>query len=138
MTNVWALEGNVVADATMKLFSESELTEFKIANSRYISKDKEKTTFVTCKMWGKRGVALLPYIVKGARLTVTGTGEIDEWEKDGQRHSKVVIRVDDVSLGAKRSASPSPARQEYGDEKVTANSGSSTVNDGDFTDDIPF
>jgi single-strand DNA-binding protein len=136
MTNVIVLEGNIVADAESKTVGETNLTEFKIANTRYISKGKEKTAFVKCKWWGQRGLSVQAYLVKGKRITVTGAMEIDEWEKNGQKKSMVVINVTDVSLGAKGSSSP--AKQEYGDEKTTANSGSSTVSDGDFTDDIPF
>ena len=136
MTNVIVLEGNIVADAESKTIGETNLTEFKIANTRYISKGKEKTAFVKCKWWGARGVSVQSYLLKGKRITVTGAMEIDEWEKDGQRKSMVVINVTDVSLGAKGSSSA--PKQEYGDEKTTGNSGSASVSDGDFTDDIPF
>ena len=137
MTNLIVLEGNLVADAIGKEIGETHLTEFKIANTRYVSKGKQKTAFVDCKWWGQRGLIVQEYLVKGKRVTVTGVLEIDEWEKDGVRKSRPNINVTDLSLGGGKTAEGGGKKQEYGDEQTTANSGSAR-NDGDFTDEIPF
>lgn len=49
--------------------------------------DSKKTSWVTCKMFGERAEKLAQYITKGAAVTVTGAFKLDEWEKDGVKHS---------------------------------------------------
>jgi single-strand DNA-binding protein len=141
VTNVIVLEGNLTADAAEKMVGESQLTEFTIASNRYVAKGKEKTVFMACKWWGTRGAAVAGYLAKGKRVTVSGYYDQDEWtgNEDGKKHSRPFINVSDVSLGGGGSRDgAAPCKQEYGDEQTTGNSGSASVSDGDFTDDIPF
>lgn len=60
--------------------------------------DSKKTSWVTCKMFGERAEKLAQYITKGAAVTVTGALQIDEWEKDGVKHSRPCILVNDIQL----------------------------------------
>lgn len=133
MTNSIVLEGNIVADATVKAVGETQLTEFKVANTRYLSKDKEKTVFILCKMWGARGVAVQSYLQKGKRVTVTGALEIDEWEKDGIRRSMANIVVTDLSL-APKGAAPKAVADSVPSPEPSVEAGASE----EFNDDIPF
>jgi single stranded DNA-binding protein len=138
MTNIIVLEGNLVEDAVLKAVGESSVTEFRIANNRYISKGKQRTTFIKCVWWGSRGAAVYSYLTKGKRVTVEGKFEIDEWpDAKGEKHSQPVINVPDVSLGASV-AREGGGRPEYSGEQTTRNSGDSSIDDGEFHDDIPF
>ena len=60
--------------------------------------DSKKTSWVTCKMFGERAEKLAQYITKGASVTVTGAFQLDEWEKDGVKHSRPCILVNDIQL----------------------------------------
>ena len=60
--------------------------------------DSKKTSWVTCKMFGERAEKLAQYITKGAAVTVTGAFQLDEWEKDGVKHSRPCILVNDIQL----------------------------------------
>ena len=60
--------------------------------------DNKKTSWVTCKMFGERAEKLAQYITKGAAVTVTGAFQLDEWEKDGVKHSRPCILVNDIQL----------------------------------------
>jgi single-strand DNA-binding protein len=61
--------------------------------------ENEKVSWVSCKMFGERAQKLAQHIVKGTKLTVTGSFEMDEWEKDGVKHSRPVIIVNDFDFG---------------------------------------
>lgn len=60
--------------------------------------DSKKTSWVTCKMFGERAEKLAQYITKGSVVTVTGAFQLDEWEKDGVKHSRPCILVNDIQL----------------------------------------
>lgn len=60
--------------------------------------ENKKTAWVTCKMFNERAEKLAQYIKKGSLVTVTGAFQMDEWEKDGVRHSRPVILVNDIQL----------------------------------------
>ena len=60
--------------------------------------DSKKTSWVTCKMFGERAEKLAQYITKGSAVTVTGAFQLDEWEKDGVKHSRPCILVNDIQL----------------------------------------
>ena len=60
--------------------------------------DSKKTSWVTCKMFGERAEKLAQYITKVAAVTVTGAFQLDEWEKDGVKHSRPCILVNDIQL----------------------------------------
>ena len=49
-------------------------------------------------MFGERAEKLAQYITKGAAVTVTGAFQLDEWEKDGVKHSRPCILVNDIQL----------------------------------------
>ncbi len=62
--------------------------------------ENKKTAWVSCKVLGERAAKLAQYLTKGGQVTVTGTFQLDEWEKDGVKHSKPVIIVNDIQLPA--------------------------------------
>lgn len=61
--------------------------------------DNEKTSWVTCKMFGERVQKLAQYITKGTKLTVSGAFVMDEWENNGVKHSRPVILINDFEFG---------------------------------------
>ena len=60
--------------------------------------DNKKTSWVTCKVFGERAEKLAQYVTKGSPVTVTGAFQLDEWEKDGVKHSRPCILVNDIQL----------------------------------------
>lgn len=60
--------------------------------------DNKKTAWVSCKLFGERAEKLAQYLTKGSQVTVTGNFQLDEWEKDGVKHSRPVIVVNDIQL----------------------------------------
>lgn len=60
--------------------------------------DNKKTAWISCKLFGDRAEKLAQYLTKGSQVTVTGAFQLDEWEKDGVKHSRPVIVVNDIQL----------------------------------------
>lgn len=61
--------------------------------------ENEKTSWVSCKMFGERAQKLAQHITKGTKLTVTGSFVLEEWENNGVKHSRPVILVNDFEFG---------------------------------------
>lgn len=54
--------------------------------------------FIDCTMFGSRGEALSKYVAKGSKVVVEGKIRWSQWEKDGQKRSKIEIVVDELEL----------------------------------------
>lgn len=63
--------------------------------------DNKKTSWLRCKLFGERAEKLAPYLTKGAKITVSGSFVLEEWEKDGVSHSMPCILINDVDLPPK-------------------------------------
>lgn len=75
--------------------------------------DNEKTVWLRCNLWGKRGEALQNYLVKGQKVAITGELFVSEWEKDGQKNKMVEVDVREIDLIGDKS--PSQQTQSYPD-----------------------
>ena len=60
--------------------------------------------YIGCAVFGKYGEKIAPSLVKGARVTVSGSLRQSQWEKDGQKRSKIEIIAQNVEL-------PKPTKQ---------------------------
>lgn len=89
--------------------------------------DNKKTAWVTCKVLGDRAQKLSQYLIKGSQVTVSGSFQFDEWERDGVKHSRPVIIVNDLQLPPKnQSQQPVQQQKQYNEPPM------------DFDDDIIF
>lgn len=70
--NNLTINGNLVRDMEIKDVKGLLIGEFTIANNQRVSKDKEETTFLKCTLFGSRVEALEKFLVKGAKVLVTG------------------------------------------------------------------
>ncbi len=74
-------------------------------------KEKETQLFLEASIFGKAAEVLNTYAgAKGTQIFLTGKLKTEQWEKDGQKHSKVVMMIEDFQfLGSKddnKSAQP--------------------------------
>jgi single-strand DNA-binding protein len=96
--NKTILVGNLVADAQLRyLSSGSSVLDFRLASTRG-SKGKEQTLFIDCSLFGERGVKVAEFLTKGKKLLVDGVLRLEQWEKDGEKRSKISIMVDNVEF----------------------------------------
>jgi len=69
------------------------------------------TCFVDVQVWGKTAENCGQYLRKGSQIVVEGKLQLDEWEKDGQKRSKIRVRADRVHfVGARATSSGTPAQ----------------------------
>lgn len=101
--NHLVFQGRNVRDLELKTTQSGiENMKFTLAwNEKY--KETERKCFLTCKAWRQTAKFLDTYFhSKGSEKTVEGTLETEEWEKDGQKHSQVVLNVEKVHFCGKR------------------------------------
>jgi single-strand DNA-binding protein len=70
-------------------------------NNKYKAKDgsqREEVTFVGVTVWGKTGELCAEYLRKGSSCYVEGRLKLDEWEKDGQKRSKLTVVAEAVQF----------------------------------------
>ena len=135
--NSWNFTGNIGNDAeTRHIPSGEAVVGFNVAvKSGY--GDKAVTTWVRCAIWGKRGEAVAPYLLKGQLVGVSGELSAREWQnKDGQTKTSIEVRVNDVQLLGKKDGQQqaAPQRQAPQQQAKPADSGGF----GDFDSEIPF
>lgn len=59
--------------------------------------------YVDCVIFGKRADALGQYLVKGTKVAVEGKLRWSQWERDGQKRSKLEVVVDEIEFLSRKS-----------------------------------
>lgn len=54
----------------------------------------EETCFVDIEAWGRTGETIARYMKKGRQIFIEGRLKFDQWERDGQRRSKLSVVAD--------------------------------------------
>lgn len=98
MNNITIL-GRIGRDPEMRTTaSGTQILSFPVADSKKV-RDVEKTTWYECSIFGARAAALQQYIRKGEQITVSGSHELQTWDKDdGTKGFKCAVMVNDVGL----------------------------------------
>ena len=92
------LMGNLTADPEVRqLPSGMSVADLRLAVSeKYKNKagaDVENTCFVDVVVWDRQAENCGKYLSKGSQVFVEGKLQLDEWEKDGQKRSKIRVRA---------------------------------------------
>lgn len=79
--------------------------------------------FLTCVMFGTRAESVSGYLHKGSKVAVEGKLRFSQWEKDGQKRSKIEVMIDDLELLTPRNQAPATqapieATAYYADENL--------------------
>ena len=141
--NIVILKGNLTRDPESRNIQAGDrtttVTNFTIAVNRHFkradgSRDKE-TTFVDCEAWDTGAETITRLVKKGDPILVRGALKLDTWETDGQKRSKLKVRINEFELLYR-----APARSQE-DEDAGATEGTpETVPPDPAADgeDIPF
>lgn len=70
----------------------------------------DRGNFIDCTIFGKRAEALSHYLTKGQKVAIAGELRYSTWDKDGQRHSKLDVIVDDIVFMSQRQDAAQPAQ----------------------------
>lgn len=67
--------------------------------------------FVDCTMFGNRAESISRYLVKGTKVAIEGKLRWSQWERDGQKRSKLEVIVDEIEFMHRQSDSAAPVQQ---------------------------
>lgn len=142
--NIVVLKGNLTRDPELKNVGDNNtaVVNFTIAVNRAYkradgTKDQE-VTYVDCEAWDSGGKAIHDYVKKGDPILVQGALKLDSWETDGQKRTKLKVRVSKFEMLWR-----APANSGSNNSSAANNSSDSSSNDSDLgadagADDIPF
>ena len=68
--------------------------------------------FVDCTMFGTRAESLARFLFKGTKVAIEGKLRWSQWERDGQKRSKLEVVVDDLEFMSSRQQA-APMQQQY-------------------------
>jgi single-strand DNA-binding protein len=96
MVNTLIYQGRITKDLELKqTSSDITYTEFTIAWSEKY-KESETKCFLRCKAWRSTAEFLSKYFFKGKEIAINGHLVTEEWEKEGQKQSRMICVVDKV------------------------------------------
>ena len=144
------LIGNLTRDPQLSyLPSQMPVVEFGMAvNDRRKQQDgsyADKANFIDLSIFGKRAEALQKYVKKGDPLFVEGKLDYQQWEKDGQKRSRLKVIVQNFEFIGKSGGGQSGGNQGGGYQQSAPAPASNSVpssseapQGGGMDDDIPF
>lgn len=105
--------------------------------------------FIDCTMFGTRAQSVSRFLSKGSKVAIEGKLRWSQWERDGQRRSKIEVIVDDIEFLTSRNDGPrnagaptyqAPAYQQQAPAyQVPAQQPAAPVVDASvYDEDIPF
>jgi single-strand DNA-binding protein len=136
------LIGNLTRDVQLKQTPKGQaVADLGLAvNEKYKTPDgevKENVTYVDVVLWGKQAEIAAEYLAKGSPVFIEGRLQLDQWESEGQKRSKMRVRADRMQFlpsgGRKGEASSSGRLSSARNEEPAG------VSAADYPDDeIPF
>jgi len=119
--NRLALSGRLTADPELKyLPSGTAVANLRLASNRTYTTNgdrREEALFVDVEVYGKAAEAVAQHKGKGAFLIVDGRLRQNTWEREGQRHSRLLVVADQVIFGPVPGAPADVATQPVGEDK---------------------
>lgn len=100
--------------------------------------DKEEVCFVDVTVWGKTADACAEHLRKGSECFIEGRLKLDQWEKDGQKRSRMTVVADGVQFLDRRKGEAAQGQERAA---TPAQRPSAPVDQGQHDgggDDIPF
>ncbi|MBI3794233.1 MAG: single-stranded DNA-binding protein [Nitrospinae bacterium] len=75
---------------------------------------KEEVLFIDVNVWGKSAEACAEYLKKGSPVFVEGRLKLRQWEKDGEKKSKIEVTASTVQFLSSGPGGGKPSRQQDG------------------------
>ena len=67
--------------------------------------------FIDCTMFGARAESLSRYLSKGTKVSIEGKLRWSQWEREGQKRSKIEVIVDELEFMSSRNKTERLRRQ---------------------------
>lgn len=104
--------------------------------------------FIDCTMFGARAQSVSLFLSKGSKVAIDGKLRWSQWERDGQKRSKIEVIVDEIEFMSQRqqgqlgsepvyatpATAPQPYQQQIGGMPQAVGPVTGTI----YNDDIPF
>ena len=95
----------------------------------------EETTFVDVTLWGRTAEVAGEYLSKGSPILIEGRLKLDQWEKDGQKRSKLSVVGERMQMvGGKGGGGPGGGGGGGGGSRGRGQSDNSYDDGGDYGD----
>jgi single-strand DNA-binding protein len=116
--NLVTLLGNLGADPELKTSTKGPVLKMRLATEySFLNKEKndreKRTEWHQLTMFGARAEALSRILHKGERIMITGRLQTHSYDKDGQKHYRTEIIVEDLCFagggGARANGAFTPA-----------------------------
>ncbi len=106
--------------------------------------------FIDCTMFGARAESVSRFLGKGSKVAIEGKLRWSQWERDGQKRSKIEVVVDEIEFlsrsgensggysggyGASQTGQP---QQQYGGQPAQQAPATPVVDTSVYDEDIPF
>lgn len=75
---------------------------------------EDYTNFIDCTMFGARAESLSHILTKGMLVCIEGRLRWSQWERDGQKRSKIEVIVDEIELPSRSQGAGAEGGQAYG------------------------
>jgi single-strand DNA-binding protein len=145
------LMGNLTRDPEVRYTPKgSAVGDLSLAiNSSYKTADgqiKEEVCYVDIVVWGRQAETCKEYLSKGRAVFIEGRLQLEQWESNGEKKSKLKVRAERVQFiggapgGARSGGAGAPAKSEK--TRSTTSVAETPAPDpemaGAAEDDIPF
>lgn len=98
------ISGNLTREPELRsTASGTQVLSFGVAvNDRHKNQKagewEDYPNFIDCTMFGTRAEKLAPYLHKGSKVAIEGKLRYSQWEKDGQRRSKLEVIAEELEF----------------------------------------
>lgn len=90
--------------------------------------------FVDCTMFGTRAESVAKFLSKGSKVAIEGKLRWSQWERDGQKRSKLEVIIDELEFMSNRSDGTAGGSV----QSFSAPPAMPAVNASVYDEDIPF
>jgi len=144
------LMGNLTKDPEVRYTpSGTAVTDIRLAVNRRFrtsdGQDRDETCFVSITVWGRQAETCGEYLGKGSPVLVEGRLKLDEWEKEGQKQSRLGVVAERVQFlgsgrgsGERKGRAAGESRPEPGTDKSSADEAPAPPGDKGDDDNLPF
>ena len=94
--------------------------------------------FVDCTMFGTRAQSVSQFLHKGSKVAIEGKLRWSQWERDGQKRSKIEVISDELEFMSQRDGGSNAAMPSAAGGMDTAAPAAPAVNASVYDEDIPF
>ena len=119
------ISGNLTRDAELRsTASGMPVLQFGVAvNDRHKNSQtgewEDYPNFIDCTMFGPRAEKVAQYLSKGSKVAIEGKLRWSQWEKDGEKRSKLEVIIDEIEFMSRSEAAPSENPSAYTSQAQT-------------------